>query len=70
MSLVELLPIVRSLPRIEQLQLIQVLAGDLAKSEDAAPLVPGLAYPLWSPDHAYEAADTLMRELAAERTDR
>jgi hypothetical protein len=68
MSFAELLPIVRSLPRIEKLQLIQLLADDLVQSDESTPLMAGRAYPLWSPDRAYEAADTLLRELEAERT--
>ena len=68
MSFVEMLPIVRSLSRIEKLQLIQLLADDLAQSEESTPLMAGQVYPLWSPDRAYEAADTLLRELEAERT--
>jgi hypothetical protein len=68
MSFVEMLPIVRSLSRIEKLQLIQLLADDLAQAEESPPLMAGRTYPLWSPDRAYEAADVLLRELEAERT--
>jgi len=70
MSFVEMLPIVRSLSRIEKLQLIQVLADDLAQAEESTSLMAGRTYPLWSPDRAYEAADVLLRELEAERTGR
>jgi hypothetical protein len=68
MSLVEMLPIVRSLSRIEKLQLIEFLADDLAQTEQPTPFLAGRVYPLWSPDQAYEAADVLLRELEAERT--
>ncbi len=68
MSLLELLPEVRALSRIEKLQLIRVLAEDLARSEEIAPFEPGREYPLWSPDRAYGAAAVLLRELEAERT--
>lgn len=67
MSLSELLPEVRSLSRIEKLQLIQVLADDLARSEEIAPFEPGREYALWSPDRAYGAAAVLLQELAAEK---
>jgi hypothetical protein len=46
MSLLELLPEVRALSRIEKLQLIRVLAEDLARSEEIAPFEPGREYPL------------------------
>jgi hypothetical protein len=68
MSFVEMLPIFRTLSRVEKLQLIQLLADDLAQAEESTPLMPGRAYPLWSPDRAYEAAGVLLRELEAERT--
>jgi hypothetical protein len=68
MSFVEMLPSVQALSRIEKLQLIQLLAKDLAEAEQSPFLVEGQTYPLWSPDQAYEAADRLQRELDAERT--
>jgi hypothetical protein len=68
MSFVEMLPSVRALSRIEKLQLIQLLAEDLARAEESTILMAGQSYPLWSPDRAYEAADVLLQELEAERT--
>jgi hypothetical protein len=68
MSFVEMLPSVRALSRIENLQLIQLLADDLARTEETTSLVAGQTYPLCSPDQAYEAANILLRELEAERT--
>jgi hypothetical protein len=41
MSIVEMMPSVRALSRIEKLQLIQLLAEDLARAEESATLVPG-----------------------------
>ena len=61
-----MLPRVRALSRIEKLQLIQLLADDLARTEETTPLVAGQTYPLWSPDRAYEAANILLQELEAE----
>lgn len=69
MSIVEMMPSVRALSRIEKLQLIQLLAEDLARAEESATLVPGQTYPLWSPERAYEAAEILLRELESERTE-
>ena len=67
MSIVDMMPSVRALSRIEKLQLIQLLAEDLARAEESTTLMPGQIYPLWSPDRAYEAADVLLRELESER---
>jgi hypothetical protein len=67
MSFVEMLPSVRALSRVEKLHLIQLLAEDLAQSEESGPLVPGQTYSLWSPHQAYQAAEVLLRELDAER---
>lgn len=68
MSLAELMPSVRDLSRTEKLQLIQVLAADLAELEGPASLAPGKAYPLWSPFAAHEAAAVLLKVLDSERT--
>jgi hypothetical protein len=68
MSLAELLPAVRGLSRSDKLQLIQVLAADLAQAEALAPIAPGKTYPLRSPDRAYDAAAVLLQVLEAERT--
>jgi hypothetical protein len=68
MSFLEWLPEVRALSRIDKLQLIRVLAEDLARSEEAPPFEAGREFPLWSPDRAYDAAAVLLRELETERT--
>jgi hypothetical protein len=67
MSFVNVLPEVRALSRIDKLRLIQLLAEDLAETEEPAPFEAGQAYPLWSPDRAYDAAAVMLRELEAER---
>jgi len=69
MSMVELLPAVRSLSRRDKLRLIQMLAAELAQEEDPTPLVLGQTYPLWSPVQAYGAAAGLLGVLEAERTE-
>lgn len=66
MSLVELLPTVRSLSRQDKLRLIQWLAVDLAQAEEPVPIPADQDYPLWSPDRAYDAAAVLLRALDAE----
>lgn len=68
MTIAELLPSVRSLSRIDKLQLIQVLAADLAQAEEPTPITAGQTYPLWSPDRAFDAAATLLQVLEAEKT--
>ncbi len=66
MSLVELLPTVRSLSRQDKVRLIQWLAVELGEVEGPAPIPAGRSYPLWSPDRAYDAAAVLLRALDAE----
>jgi hypothetical protein len=67
MSLVDLLPELHSLSRMDKLRLIRLLAEDLAQSEPSGLLEEGRDYPLWSPDRAYDAAAALLRELDADR---
>lgn len=67
MSLVEMLPNIQSLPRADKLRLIQLLAQELAESEDSPSLVAGRSYPVWSPDQAFTAAETLLQTLQAEQ---
>ena len=43
--------------------LIRMLADDLT-TDEAIPA--DQSYPIWSPDHAFEAADGLLRALADE----
>jgi hypothetical protein len=68
MSIVEVLPTIRALSRVDKLRLIQLLAEDLAQDEQAVPFEANHTYPLWSPDRAYEAAAVLLQELEQERT--
>jgi hypothetical protein len=65
MSIAELLPKVRALPRGEKLQLMQLLIVDLAR-EEGVPLVElGAAFPIWSPHEAYGAAATMLKALSS-----
>ncbi|WP_437597733.1 hypothetical protein WMF28_34105 [Sorangium sp. So ce590] len=66
MSLVELLPDIQSLPRADKLKLIQFLAQELAEAEELPALRAGQSYPVWSPDQAFEAAETLLQTLRTE----
>ena len=66
MSLAELLPNIQSLPRADKLRLIQFLAQELADAESPPLLVAGRSYPVWSPDQAFAAAETLLQTLREE----
>ena len=61
--LAELIPDAKSLSRSDKLRLIQVLADDLAAAEGAA-LRSDRSQAVWSPDHAFDAADVMLKVLA------
>jgi hypothetical protein len=67
MSLIEILPDIQSLARADKLRLIQLLAQELAEAEAPPSLVAGQSYPIWSPDQAFAAAETLLQTLHAEQ---
>ncbi len=60
MSLQELIPALRELPRVEKLRLVQFLVNELAREAELTPLQPHAEYPVWSPYDASEAAETLL----------
>ena len=63
MSLSELLPTVKQLPRADKLRLMQLLVVDLAQEEGISLFTAGADYPIWTPLNAFSAAETLMRLL-------
>lgn len=65
MSLAELLPTVRSLPRDEQVQLVHFLADELGRRDEAT---PNIAFEIFTPDPSPAAAEALLKLLADERT--
>ena len=66
MSISELLPGVRSLPDPDKLQLIRILAEDLTgRGQSPLDHVAG-SLPVWTPHHAFAAADTLLAALQAD----
>jgi len=67
MSLVEIIPVLQALPRADKLRLLQFLAFELAQEEGVGWLGPETAYPIWTPYNAFEAADTLLQALEAEK---
>ena len=67
MTLNELLPTLHALPRAEKLQLIQLLAADVASEEGIVATVSDIAYPVWSPHEAFDGAAALLRVLEQEK---
>lgn len=63
MSLAELVPAVKQLPRSEKLQLMQLLVVDLARAEGVPLLTADAEYPIWTPLNAFDAAETLLQML-------
>ena len=63
MSLIELFPAVKILPRADKLRLMQFLVIDLAREEGVPLLTADAEYPIWTPLNAFEAAETLLQLL-------
>lgn len=53
------------LDRVDKLQVIQLLATELANEENNL-IKPGASYPVWSPYDAVEAANIMLEALNAE----
>ncbi len=51
MSLTELFPVVKLLPRADKLRLMQFLVIDLAQEEGVPLLTADAEYPIWAPLH-------------------
>ena len=66
MNLSELLPTLHALPRPEKWRLIQLMVADLASEEEMSRIEDGGAYPIWSPYHAFDAANALLKALVEE----
>jgi len=63
MSLTELIPDIKMLERADKLRLMQFLVVDLAQEEGIPLLSANAEYPIWTPLHAFDAADTLLQML-------
>lgn len=63
MSLTELFPAVKMLPKADKLRLMQFLVIDLAQEEGVPLLAADAEYPVWTPLNAFDAADTLLQML-------
>ena len=66
MSLAEVLPEARALPREDKIELLRVLSKEL-EVEEAFPIPSGQVYPLWSPLDAFSAAEVLQQMLDEEK---
>jgi hypothetical protein len=65
MSIAEIIPAVRALPRSEKFTLVRLLLDDLAGEESLSALRQGQEFPIYSPQFAPEAAAqlaTLLKE--------
>ena len=67
MPLVEIMSQIQELPKIDKLRLMQFLATELVKEEDANFFVADQEYPVWSPYNCSEAANVLMDLLATKQ---
>jgi hypothetical protein len=65
MTLTELLPALRNLPRADKLKIMQFLVDELVQEEEPV-LQPGGIYSIWSPFNSHEAAHQLSRLLESE----
>lgn len=61
-EITKLFPLLRQLNRPEKLYVIQFLVSELAQEESEI-LQPGVAYPIWSPYDAFDAAAIMLDAL-------
>lgn len=66
MTLTELFPTLKSLPRSDKLKVMQFLVAELAQEEEPS-LIPGATYPIWSPLNSHEAVQKLAQLLESEQ---
>ncbi len=66
MTLAELFPTLKKLPRIDKLKVMQFLIAELASDSEPS-LQPGATYPISSPLNSHEAAHKLTQLLESER---
>ena len=63
MSLIELVPAVKELERVDKLRLMQFLVMELAREEGMPLLISDAEYPIYTPLNAFEAGDALLNLL-------
>ena len=69
MSLTELFPAIKMLPRADKLRLMQFLVIDLAQEEGIPLLSADAEYPIGTPLNAFDAADTLLQMLKTHKAE-
>ena len=69
MSLTELFPAIKMLPRADKLRLMQFLVIDLAQEEGVPLLSADVEYPIWTPLNAFDAAATLLQMLKTHKAE-
>lgn len=65
MSIIEIIPALRALPRSEKFRLVRLLLDDLAEEDLLSGLKPGQEFPIYTPEFAPGAAAqlaTLLKE--------
>ena len=67
MTLNDLIPELRALPRTDKLWVIQMMAAEVAREDDTGLPKTGQEDRIWSPFEAFEGAATLMRAGTGER---
>jgi hypothetical protein len=65
MTVTELLPTLRNLPRADKLKVMQFLVTELTQEEEPS-LQPSATYEIWSPFDSHEAAHKLAQLLESE----
>ena len=68
MTLTELFPTLRKLPRADKLKVMQFLLAELAQEEEPS-LQPGATYTISLPLDSHEAAHKLAKLLESERNE-
>ncbi|MEM9005196.1 MAG: hypothetical protein AAGE59_16950 [Cyanobacteria bacterium P01_F01_bin.86] len=66
MTVAELFPTLRSLPRVDKLKVMQFLIAELASEEEPV-LQSGATYAIWSPLNSHGAAHQLAQLLESEQ---
>jgi hypothetical protein len=67
MTVIELFPTLRSLPRADKLKVMQFLIAELAREEEPI-LEQGATYSVWSPLNSHEAAHKLAQLLELQQS--
>jgi hypothetical protein len=65
MTITELFPTLRNLPRADKLKVMQFLVTELAQEEEPS-LQPSATYEIWLPFDSHEAAHKLAQLLESE----